>query len=46
MDGGLVYEYNINRDRRITAVDSHFNWLEPHTMGEYAEAIAVNRKND
>ena len=44
MDGGLVYEYNINRDRRITAVDSHFNWLEPHTMGEYAEAIAVNRK--
>ena len=42
--GRLVYEYNKNRDRRTTAIDPYFNWLEPHTIGEYAEAIAVNRR--
>ena len=41
--GRLVFKYNRSlRDRKVTFVDPYFNWLEPHTICEYAEAIAVN----
>ena len=43
-DGRLVLENNKNRERRTRVIDPYFNWLEPHTIVEYAEAIAVNRK--
>ncbi len=42
--GRLVLQYDKNRDRRRTAVYPQFNWLEPHTIGEYAKAVAVNIK--
>ena len=38
-------KYKRNRRyQRVTTVDSDFNWLEPHTIYEYADAIAVNFK--
>ena len=42
--GRLVLEYDKSRDRSRTAVYPQFNWLEPHTIGEYAKAVAVNIK--
>ncbi len=30
------------RYHKVTYVDPHFNWLEHHTIYEYADAIAVN----
>ena len=44
-DGRIDYGYNKRRRNRIrTTVDPYFKWLEPHTTGEYAKAIAVNIK--